>query len=125
MIKNSSLCSTAEYKTTEEYEKQKVEHSRNLNIDLIYVSGGNTFLLLDRIKKCGFDKEIEKDLGATINQITTGSFKKMSFKFPQKIEEQQQIGTYFRNLDNLITLHQRELEKLKNIKKSCLEKMFV
>ena len=54
-----------------------------------------------------FDKEIEKDLGATINQITTGSFKKMSFKFPQMIEEQHQIGTYFRNLDNLITLHQR------------------
>ena len=54
-----------------------------------------------------FDKEIEKDLGATINQITTGSFKKMSFKFPQMIEEQHQIGTFFRNLDTLITLHQR------------------
>ena len=61
-----------------------------------------------------FDKEIEKDLGATINQITTGSFKKMSFKFPQKIEEQQQIGTYFRNLDNLITLHQRKPFQRKN-----------
>ncbi len=40
-------------------------------------------------------------------------------------EEQEKIGEYFANLDNLITLHQRELEKLKNIKKSCLEKMFV
>ena len=39
--------------------------------------------------------------------------------------EQEQIGTYFSNLDNLITLHQRELEKLQNIKKSMLEKMFV
>lgn len=39
-------------------------------------------------------------------------------------EEQQQIGTYFRSLDRLITLHQRKLEKLKNIKKSMLEKMF-
>ena len=39
--------------------------------------------------------------------------------------EQQQIGTFFSRLDNLITLHQRELEKLQNIKKSCLEKMFV
>ena len=35
------------------------------------------------------------------------------------------IGVYFKNLDNLITLHQRELEKLKNFKKACLEKMFV
>ena len=40
-------------------------------------------------------------------------------------DEQQAIGAYFRNLDNLITLHQRELEKLKNLKKACLEKMFV
>ena len=40
-------------------------------------------------------------------------------------EEQQKIGQYFSNLDHLITLHQRELEKLQNIKKSMLEKMFV
>ena len=39
--------------------------------------------------------------------------------------EQEQIGAYFSNLDNLITLRQRELEKLQNIKKSMLEKMFV
>ena len=40
-------------------------------------------------------------------------------------KEQKQIGEYFRNLDRLITLHQRELEKLKKLKKACLEKMFV
>ena len=39
--------------------------------------------------------------------------------------EQKKIGAFFQQLDNLITLHQRELEKLKNIKKSCLENMFV
>ena len=42
-----------------------------------------------------------------------------------KIAEQNKISTFFSNLDNLITLHQRKLEKLKNIKKACLEKMFV
>lgn len=42
-----------------------------------------------------------------------------------KIEEQKQIAAYFTHLDNLITLHQRELEKLQNLKKACLEKMFV
>ena len=41
------------------------------------------------------------------------------------LEEQRKIGKLFDTLDNLITLHQRELEKLKNIKKSCLENMFV
>ena len=40
-------------------------------------------------------------------------------------EEQEKIGSFFRQLDHLITLHQRELEKLQNIKKSMLEKMFV
>lgn len=40
-------------------------------------------------------------------------------------QEQQKIGNFFTNLDNLIALHQQKLAKLKNIKKACLEKMFV
>ena len=40
-------------------------------------------------------------------------------------EEQLKIGYCLKNIDDLITLHQRKLEKLKNIKKSCLEKMLV
>ena len=44
--------------------------------------------------------------------------------FPD-IKEQRTISDFFRNLDTLITLHQRKLKKLQNIKKSCLEKMFV
>ena len=39
-------------------------------------------------------------------------------------DEQQKIGAYFSELDNLITLHQRKLDKLKNIKASMLNKMF-
>lgn len=41
------------------------------------------------------------------------------------LDEQKLIGQYFHHLDHLITLHQRKLEKLKNIKKACLEKMFI
>ena len=41
------------------------------------------------------------------------------------IEEQLQVGRYFKQLNNLITLHQRELKKLQNMKKALLEKMFV
>ena len=41
------------------------------------------------------------------------------------IAEQKKIASYIQNLNRLITLHQRELEKLKNIKKAMLEKMFV
>ncbi len=40
-------------------------------------------------------------------------------------EEQKKVGGYIDNLDHLITLHQRKLERLQNIKKACLEKMFV
>ena len=43
--------------------------------------------------------------------------------FPSKAE-QLKIGNYFKNLDNLITLHQRKYNKLLNVKKSMLEKMF-
>ncbi len=41
------------------------------------------------------------------------------------IEEQTRISTYFEQLDSLITLHQRKLELLRNIKKAMLDKMFV
>ena len=40
------------------------------------------------------------------------------------IEEQTKVGRYFRNLDNLITLHQRKLDHVKDLKKSMLQKMF-
>ena len=42
-----------------------------------------------------------------------------------KLEEQKKIASYISSLNNLITLHQRKLEKLKILKKACLEKMFV
>ena len=42
-----------------------------------------------------------------------------------ELEEQVRIGKYFRNLDDLISRHTTQLEKLKNIKTACLEKMFV
>ena len=48
----------------------------------------------------------------------------IEFRLPC-LQEQYRIGEYLSQLDNLITLHQRKLEKLKNIKKSMLEKMFI
>ena len=51
--------------------------------------------------------------------------KKMKEEINSLEDEKKKLNSYFDNLDNLITLHQRELEKLKNLKKACLEKMFV
>lgn len=44
---------------------------------------------------------------------------------PSSFTEQQKIGTYFRQLDELISRHATQLEKLKQVKAACLEKMFV
>ena len=53
-----------------------------------------------------FDEEIEKNLGATINQITTGAFKEMEFTISANSDEKKKIGDFFESIDNLITLHQ-------------------
>lgn len=52
------------------------------------------------------------------------AFSEIIIKHPV-FKEQHKIGIYFQNLDNLISLHQKELKKLKSIKNACLEKMFV
>ena len=54
-----------------------------------------------------FDDEVSKNMGATINQITGYMFSKMEFLIPV-LEEQEKVGHFFRNIDKLITLHQRE-----------------
>ena len=55
--------------------------------------------------------------------VNAQEYAEFEIKAPKK-EEQIKIGTYFRNLDHLITLHQRKLDKLKDVKKSMLSKMF-
>lgn len=53
------------------------------------------------------------------------SFLEMNVMITPSIQEQQKIGSYFLNLDRQITLQTRRLEKLKQIKAACLDKMFV
>ena len=57
-------------------------------------------------------------------RIHESDFLKIEITVPS-VEEQRKIGAYLDQLDHLITLHQRELEKLQSIKKALLEKMFV
>ena len=56
-------------------------------------------------------------------RIHESDFLKIEITVPS-VEEQRKIGAYLDQLDNLITLHQRKFEKLTNVKKSMLEKMF-
>ena len=62
--------------------------------------------------------------GTMMNELVIDDLFKQSIAVPQEAE-QQAIGYFFSHLDTLITLHQRKLELLRNIKKSLLDKMFV
>lgn len=62
--------------------------------------------------------------GTMMNELVIDEFLKSSVLVPS-IEEQTRIGGILKNIDHLITLHQRKLEKLKSFKKSLLEKLFV
>lgn len=59
-----------------------------------------------------------------IPQLTVPQLAKYEMYFPKTIDEEKNIGIFFVQLNNLITLQQRKLDKLKNVKKSMLEKMF-
>ena len=61
--------------------------------------------------------------GTMMNELVVDDLMKESILVPQ-LGEQEVIGTFFSQLDHLITLHQRKLALLKSIKKSLLEKMF-
>ena len=63
--------------------------------------------------------------GTTIKNLGLKAIREMIMFIPQDVDEQKRIGKFFDYLDHLITLHQRELEKLQSIKKALLEKMFV
>lgn len=56
--------------------------------------------------------------------ITPADFFKTDLMLPTNISEQQKIGAYFKQLDHLITLHQRKLEKLKELRKGVMKKLF-
>lgn len=83
------------------------------------------------LKESIYSETVKKDLWhrtlhiAFPKKINKNEIEKVQIPCPKSRLEQEQIGVFFRNLNNLIALHQRKLEKLKNVKKACLEKMFV
>ena len=91
------------------------------------------FLSLSRLKTEPFFtvyacyKKLQSELnavqGTSIKGITKDELLAKQIMIPN-YAEQRQIGAYFKSLDNLITLHQRKYDKLTNVKKSMLEKMF-
>ena len=74
-----------------------------------------------RFKKGLKDRTLVTAIPQKINKDEIG---KVDILMPESASEQAQIGTYFHQLDTLITLHQRKYDKLVAIKRSMLEKMF-
>lgn len=88
-----------------------------------YVDG---YFLLSLVQSERFVKVVlDNCTGTSYPAINANDLAEIEVAAPLDESEAQKIGTIFRSIDHLITLHQREVEKLQNIKKSCLEKMFV
>ena len=98
-----------------------------VSLALLKPNGINSYFLSNAIESNAFQKGLrEHTLQSAIPQkINKDEIGKVDIFVTSMIDEQAKIGKIFRNLDNLITLHQRKLEKLNKIKKAMLEKMFV
>ena len=83
------------------------------------------YFLLSLVQNGQFVKTVlDNCTGTSYPAINANDLAEIEVFSPKDEQEHHQIGTYFRNLDNLITLHQRKLENLKNLKKGLLQKMF-
>lgn len=71
-----------------------------------------------------YKRAISMTAKATVDSVRLEMISDMDILYPSKIEEQTKISSYLTNIDNLITLHQRKLKKLVDLKSSYLEKMF-
>ncbi|WP_333559232.1 restriction endonuclease subunit S, partial [Ligilactobacillus ruminis] len=84
---------------------------------------GNEFIyqLLVKMNGDGYWKSLS--CGSTFESLNYNNIKNANV-FVAKILEQKKIGEYFSIIDHLITLSQRKIDKIKNLKKAMLEKMF-
>ncbi len=86
----------------------------------------NGYFLLSLVQTEPFVRSVlDRCTGTSYPAINSNDLAKMTISLPCKLEEEIKIGQIFRSLDNLITLHQRELETYQTLKKTMLEKMFI
>ena len=85
---------------------------------------GNDFIFytLEKMKMTGFWNRFST--GSTFESISSNDIKEAIIQLPS-LEEQQAIGSYFSNLDNLIATHQEKISQLETLKKKLLQDMFI
>jgi len=104
----------SEEKVIYHYHIWKLELLNN-NLDKQYLY---TWLVTDK------ERIKQNTNGTTMVHVTKGNMEQRDFQFPG-LNEQQKIGSFFKQLDDTIALHQRKLDLLKEQKKGFLQKMFV
>ena len=88
-------------------------------------SHGDSYFLLTMLQKDDFVNSVmDRCTGTSYPAINSNELAEINVIFPTIIQEQKELGQFFKNIDNLITLHQRKYEKLRNLKKFFLEKIF-
>lgn len=120
------------YQTVRPYQKNNYLFDKSSN-NYVFSTGyaqmrphGDGYFLLCLVQNNGFVKLIlDRCTGTSYPAINSTDLADTKVFIPINKEEQEKIGNYFKNLDNLLTLHEGELTKLKNLKKAMLEKMFV
>lgn len=101
-----------------------LEHPYSTSQDFLSLSGLNidkwfgVYLLYNKLQK-----ELKQVQGTSIKGITKSELLRKNVSIPE-INEQKKIGSFFKNLDDTISLHQHELEALKQTKQGFLQKMF-
>lgn len=107
----------------------KAEGEEKSVVSPLYVSFSTTHRLEDSylwnwVKTSGFERQRQTlSEGGVRDTLSFNQLAEMYLLAPN-IEEQQKIGAFFKTLDDIITLHKRKLELLKETKKSLLQKMF-
>ncbi|WP_086276094.1 restriction endonuclease subunit S [Campylobacter vicugnae] len=105
----------------------------NLTKNKVWITGNAMVINVDSIKNINkiflyfllYQTDFSYLITGSGQPQITGNIKNHQCNLPKNLKEQEKIGAFFSKLDKLISLHQRKVEKLKNIKKALLNKMFI
>ena len=119
------------YQTVRPYQRNNYLFE-NIDKDMVFSTGYaqlrsklDSYFLLTLVQNDNFVKVVlDNCTGTSYPAINGSELGKITVQIPSNDEEANQIGKVFRGIDNIITIHQRKLEKLKLAKKALLKKLF-
>lgn len=120
------------YQTVRPYQRNNYLFE-NIDKDMVFSTGYaqlrsklDSYFLLTLVQNDNFVKVVlDNCTGTSYPAINGSELGKITVQIPSNDEEANQIGKVFRGIDNIITIHQCKLDKLQDVKKGLLQKMFV